>query len=430
MRRISPTILCLVMLLVTPILTAAQQAVKPILRAALEKDSAIPGQPIVLSVTVLVPTWLPKAPEFPSFEIPNVMVRLPPRASRSTSERVGRENWFGVTRSYRLYPMLVGRFRIPPQPVTVTFADPETRAPVTVELRTQEVSFTGVAPSGAEDLNPFIAAESLTLEHQVDGEPDNLEPGDAFTRTVTARVTGMSPIFLPRLIPSFMTTGISAYPKEPIVTEEAEREGITGDRVESVTYVAEAGGRSSAPPIRLRWFNLRTQRVETTEAPGFEIISRGPPLPAPSTAIDWRTIGTWTIISGLLVVLVAAAAVRFWPRMTEWRQRQREEYLASEAFAFAQATAALRAHQFGETVRGVAVWSERLPLSFREHERLSDVLVPLGSAVYGREPQAPSNRQWADALTELRAIRRDHLARSSAARASVPLAPLNPRGEA
>ena len=33
----------------------------PVVRMELEKDTAIPGQPIVLTVTLLVPTWMPSA---------------------------------------------------------------------------------------------------------------------------------------------------------------------------------------------------------------------------------------------------------------------------------------------------------------------------------------------------------------------------------
>lgn len=415
--------------LFTPVLAGAQQPIQPVVRMGLDKESAVPGQPIILRVTVLAPTWLPKAPVFPSFEAPDIIVRLPSRASHPTSERVGGETWFGVTRAYRLYPMTVGRFRVPAQPLSVTFADPDTRAPVTVELRTEEIRFAGTAPQGAEDLDPFIAAEVLTLEQTIEGEPDKLEPGAAITRSVTARVTGTSPIFLPPLIPPFMAEGISAYPKEPVVTEKAERGVVAGERVESVTYVAEAGGRHTVPAIRLRWFNLNTRQVETTETPGFALVSRGP-LPTRRSPLDWRAVMAWAVGGVLLVVLVGTTAIRRWPSISAWRQRRHEAYLGSEAFAFAQAKAALRNHKFGEAVRAVAVWSGRLPYAAKaEQTRLSEALAHLGARFYGRAPQPPANRQWSETLTALRIARRERLAASSAARANHGLPSLNPREE-
>ncbi len=410
--------------LVAPALTAAQESARPVLRTELEKVSAIPGQPIILRITLLAPTWLPKPPGFPSFETPNVIVRLPSRASSPTSERIGGETWSGVTRAYRLYPMTVGRFRIPPQTVTVTFADSDTRAPVTVELRTDEVVFSGTAPEGAEDLDPFIAAETLTLEQSIEGEPGNLEPGGAITRTVTVRVNGTSPIFLPPLIPPLAAEGVSAYPKEPVVTETEARGVISGDRVESVTYVAEAGGRHTAPPIRLRWFNLREKRVETAMADGFEITVRGPP-PAPTSSFDWRAAAPWIVLGALLVALAVVATVRLWPRISRWRQRRREAYLASEAFAFSLAMTAFRARDFGGVVRTVELWLSRLPPGAgAEHARLSSALAHLGAAYFGRDRRPPLNSQWPDAVEALRATRRECLAATTADRA---LPPLNPR---
>ncbi len=410
--------------LFAPALTAAQESARPVLRTELEKVSAIPGQPIILRITLLAPTWLPKPPVFPSFETPNVIVRLPPRASSPTSARIGGETWSGVTRAYRLYPMTVGRFRIPPQTVTVTFADSDTRAPVTVELRTDEVVFSGTALKGAEDLDPFIAAETLTLEQSIEGEPGNLEPGGAITRTVTVRVNGTSPIFLPPLIPPLAAEGISAYPKEPVVTETEARGGISGDRVESVTYVAEAGGRHTAPPIRLRWFNLREKRVETAMADGFEITVRGPP-PALTSSFNWRAAAPWIVLGTLLVALAVVATVRLWPRISRWRWRRREAYLASEAFAFSQAMAALRARDFGNAVRTVEFWLSRLPPGAgAEHARLSDALAHLGAALFGRDRRPPLDSQWPDAVEALRATRRERLAATTVDRA---LPPLNPR---
>jgi hypothetical protein len=264
MKRV--LLLCSLFLTVTAT-TRAEPVAAPKLITNLEKRVVVPGQIISLDVTVLVPTWMPAPPTFPAFELRDVSVRLAPGSSRPAMERIGADTWSGVTRSYQISPLVVGSFRIPPQTVTVTYADPETRAPIVAEMEMNEVVFEGVAPAGAEDLDPFIAASTLTLDEQIDGDPQNLESGSAFTRTVTARVTGASPIFLPPLIPLIEGEGLAAYPKEPVISESSNRGITTGERVESVTYVAEAGGRHDTSPIRLRWWNLRTQAIEVAELP-------------------------------------------------------------------------------------------------------------------------------------------------------------------
>jgi hypothetical protein len=187
----------------------------PVLEVTFEETEAIPGQPLSLRLTVLVPTFLPHPPVWPSLEAPNLLVRLPERSTNPTSARVGDETWSGVTRNYRISPMVPGDFTIPPQEVIVTYADPDSNEAVKATLRTEAVAFRGVVPEGAEGLDPFIAADALELEQTVDGEPGAMAPGDSVTRAVVATVSGTSPMFLPDLLVPVVVDGIASYPDEP-----------------------------------------------------------------------------------------------------------------------------------------------------------------------------------------------------------------------
>ena len=131
------------------------------------------------------------------------------------------------------------------------------------------------------------------------------------------------------------------------------------------------------------------------------------------------------VLGALLVALAVVAAVRLWPRISRWRWRRREAYLASEAFAFSQAIAAFRARDFGDAARTVELWLSRLPPGAgAEHARFSDALAHLGAALFGRDRRPPLDSQWPDAVEALRATRRERLAAITADRA---LPPLNPR---
>lgn len=421
---------CLVAMLccaLVPVVAEAQTAPAPVLRTELETDAAIPGQPIVLRVTVLVPTWLPDPPVFPTFEVPDVMVRLPARASGPTSQRIGGETWSGVTRAYRITPMTPGDFEIPPQTVTVTYADAKTREPVSADLTTEPVRFRGAAPDGAEDLDPFIAADALEIEQTIDGDTGDLEPGDAFTRRVTVRVEGTSPIFVPPLIAPLDAAGLSSYPDEPVVTEAEERGRLSGSRVESVTYVAEAGGRHTAPPISLRWFNLDAGAVETVEVDGFGIAVRGPVV-EPREPVEWRTLVVWIAGIVLLLGLSVAVAWRLWPRVTAWRSTRRAVVLASEAHAFRQVLAAIRGRDLGRTMHEIEHWSMRLPATLAPEEaKLTSALTALGSARYGRGTPSASGEAWHSLERALQAVRRARLAARSLERTGRSLPPLNPQ---
>lgn len=420
------TVLTALLLLVLPVFAAAQDAGGPLLRAELEKTEAVPGQPITLRITLLVPTWMPQPPEFPSFEVPNVMVRLPERASGPVSERIDGETWSGVSRAYRIYPMTVGDFRIPAQTLTITYADPETREPIVTELQTDPIAFAGVAPEGAGDLDPFIAATKLSLEQKIDGDPADLEPGGSFQQTVTARISGTAPIVLPPLIPPLTESVVAVYPKEPVVTETDDRGVLSGARVESATYVAQAGGRASIPPVRLRWFNLETGEIETAETDGFDIVSRGPPPATPRDLVDWRALLPWLIVSLAAAVLIAMAIRRVWPAVAGWRRQRRADWLASEPCAYRKAEEALKSKNFAAAMQAVEIWASHPAVDTGGRDPgLADALAGLGGAYYGSEKRTPSPERWSDALNALRAARRSRLAASTRAGAALP--PLNPR---
>ena len=95
------------------------------------------------------------------------MVRLPEKSTISISERIDGATWAGVRRKYRLYPLAAGTFRIPPQEFTLTFADPDTSAPLERSIPSAEIEFRALVPPAAADLDPLIVATEFTLEQTI-----------------------------------------------------------------------------------------------------------------------------------------------------------------------------------------------------------------------------------------------------------------------
>ena len=407
-------------------LALAQSEPQPIVRTQLDKVIAAPGQRIVLQITVLVPTWQTDAPVFPEFESPSLIVRLPPEASFSVSERIDNELWSGVSKTYHLYPMVAGRFGFPPKPVNVTYAHPETRKPVIVKMQTEAIEFEGRVPAGAEDLHPFLAAEALTLNQKIVGNPLELEPGDAIKRTVTAKVLGAASLFLPPMIKPLDVENISVYADEPEVNESSQEGKTVGERIERATYVAAAGVSAQVPAIELRWWNLNTEAIETSQLDGFEIHAHESLLYT-ITHLSWRVIVIWILSVALVIGLLLVLFVRLRPKLDTWWRALKATYLASEAYAYAQAQAAIRARNFAKALRAIDLWSGRLASvhSVRQ-SHLSEALARLGAAYYRGERMWSSDRQWTEVGSALRNARREYLAASRAARTSQALPPLNP----
>ncbi|MBD9527447.1 BatD family protein [Paracoccus sp. PAR01] len=382
MRRL----LLALLLLAGPAL--AQAPPTPIVETVLDQSQTVPGQSVTLRLNILVPTWMPNPPELPTFESPNLRVRVPPRGSTAISRQVDGQNWSGISHRYLLTPMVPGQFVLPPQKIELTWADPGGPAPLTATVQTEPVTLTGTVPKGAEGLDPFIAAKSLVLTQDLSGPSTGLTPGASVIRTVTAKIEGTSPIVLPTLMPQFDLPAIRAYPASPQVTEDDGAEELSGTRVESETLMALGGGQGSAPPISLDWFNLGTGKVETASVPGFDISVAGPPPKSAQTAQqrDWRLI-----LTTLALVLGVAAMLRgLWPRARDAAQTHRQARLASEAYARSQLLTAISRRDYPQTSRWLEDWRARLPAGVPMQD-LSELFAAVGATLYAAQPASPAS---------------------------------------
>ena len=286
---------------------AAQEENAPRLTADFEETETIPGQALSLRLTVLVPTYMPRPPVWPTFETPNLLVRV--ASTGPTSQRIGGATWAGVSRRYLITPMVPGEVALPPATVAITYADPATNAPVTATLDAGPFAVTGIVPEGAAGLDPFVAADGLVLEQTLDGDPSAMVPGDSVVRTVTATIRGTPPMFLPPLIAASPVEGVRAYPDEPVLAETSGRGVVSGTRTERVTYVAEGGGAGEIPAVTLDWYDLGSGEITTAAVDGFAIAVDGPPAAAAmAEPRDLRMMALW---GAAVLLLLAALALSF-----------------------------------------------------------------------------------------------------------------------
>ncbi|CTQ71252.1 BatD family protein [Roseibium alexandrii] len=426
-------ILALCLLLFTAAVQA-QEAPQPIVRTTLEKDTAIPGQPLIFRVTILVPTWMPAPPVFPSFEAPNVVVRLPSRASSPTSERVNGDTWSGVSRAYRLYPMVPGTFQVPGGPITTTYADPETREPIKAEVDVAPFAITGEAPDSAKDLTPFLAANALTLTRQVDGTPGDLTAGDALTLTTTIKVTGVFPMFVAPIGAGDPVEGLSYYPASPVLKETENRGQIFGTRTETLTIVAENTGTYQVPEQKLSWYNLTSKKVETASVPAIDLNVTGPPLAAEpqSEALNWQSIASSGAAALLLIGILVGLLHKFGPQAAALFQAAKAKYEATEYFAYRHFKKALNTQDYSSAMTRGIIWKHRLDTTKAQPDwaPLERDFTALGSALFSSEGQISNSairKAWAQVETTAAEVR--HQAKSRTRPGSkTPLPPLNPVG--
>ncbi|WP_298848076.1 hypothetical protein [uncultured Ruegeria sp.] len=402
-----------ILFLPLPVLAQSNQASQPQVTIDVPNEAVIVGQPAIVRIKVLVPTFMPQPPVFPSLEHQNLLVRLPERASGPVSETVNGQTWSGVQRSYRVYPLAAGPVAFDAQEVVVTYADPQTNDSIQISLPLPPIQLSAEIPEGARGLDPLIIATGFSLNQKTDG-PTDMQAGDAITRELSAIVTGTTPLMIPQLSSQVQSPLLRAYPKEPRFLETEDRGVLSGQRVEETVYIAQEGGKAQLPAVSIDWFNLDTNLVETASVPSIELTLTPPKRQPPDME---------TIIQAVLCLTVLALAlwalVRFLrPRYKVWKAERRRSYFASEKYAFDSLRNALQSQDLPAAYEALELWKSRSTQPARS-SGLERSLTQIGAARYSKIPQKRPE-DWGSALQSLGALR------GSATRQSRSLPPLNP----
>ena len=363
----------------------------PIVRVVVEPGVVQVGETVNVQIMVLSPTWFPKPPAFPSFELPNLITRLPPDSSYPISERVNGKTWSGIVRNYQMFPLLGATFILAGEVIGVTYADPETSRPVKATVVVPTIEFSAVVPPGAASLNPYIAGKNFTLTREIEGDPAELEVGDALILRYIAELEGMPAIFLPPIARQLEqrlknTDGVSVYPKEPKIVEEQ-----TATRTEVVTLVFEKGGNFVVPELWFDWWNSSSNTLERASVQELRLSVRGPLSTSTANEPEPRAI-PWRLIFGfglalLLGTLLWRSAAILRNGFTQYRAARR----LTKPYAYRCLIREIRNKNANPAHQWLCVWVNRLSpdvdvyqfVSLYGDDGLAKQIERLGREIYG-----------------------------------------------
>ncbi|SFL40808.1 BatD family protein [Shimia haliotis] len=390
-------------------------AQEPLIEVDLQSDETLPGQAVTLRVTVLVPTWMARPPEWPSYDSTGLFVRLPERSTSPTSRTIDGQTWSGISRRYLIAPMAPGSYDLPQSSVRVAYADPGGED-IILDLPVPAVNLIGLAPPGTENLSPFIAANSLTLEQSVEGSTESLAPGDSFSRTVSASVSGLAPFLLTALTPEHDIVGLRAYPATPEISETDDRGQLSGTRTETTTYIAEGAVDASLPPISVRWYNIQSGEIETAEIAGVQVSASGPSpaiIPSSQNLLELAGLLAILLLIGLVILRFVIRRRSSVPKLTERDVRKR-------------LLRAISARRLGETRQALDLWLTLKPLNQPTKASITEHLFALGRAQHGPDGISKESSHW-NALQSIIRRSTSPFRHSGLTRARAPaLPPLNP----
>lgn len=376
-RPIVSLLLFILVLVSVEIPAWGQDAHGPLVRSSLSADGEITvGQPVTLTVDLLVPTWLTGGPRYPEIEVADAVVIFLDRGGFNLSERIAGETWSGLHREYLIYALRPGRFEISGEAVIVRYAvDGRPSPPTSVPI--PAAGFSATVPEAAAGLDYFVSASSFDLSASWDRPVADLEVGQSLTRAVTMKAVDSFSMMLPPLEFAPLE-GVAVYPDAPRLADSGGERGAAREsrREERVTYLFQEPGVYTLPPIEISWWDAADGLLQQADLPAVELrVAPNPDLeaeialpPEPTTkeaggvSRGRRHLVPW-ISWGLAVVGLGWMGWRWW--RARWpglrdslaaRRRRREE---SEAAYFGRFRDACRSADPARAYRDLVSWLDR-----------------------------------------------------------------------
>jgi hypothetical protein len=241
-------------------------AQEPKIRASLANQSdAWVGEPRTLIVELLAPGFFAGAPAF-DLPDPQGTILVPPRGSPTiSSEEIDGTSYTVQRHELSIVARRAGAQTIPPLTVRFRYKrQPLDKDSSLATVKTVPLTFAVKTPPGAERLGGIISARDLTVTEQWQPEPGDAKAGDAFTRTITFSAPDVPAMAFPPF-PAAKIDGLGVYPKPPDVVDHSDRGNLRGERRDTITYLCKQPGQYIIPAVRLSWFDLESQKIQTID---------------------------------------------------------------------------------------------------------------------------------------------------------------------
>ena len=198
---------------------------------------------------------------------------------------------------YAIYPQKTGLLTIPEQVFNGTMAersDPfgsmfsmpsgkpvvARSAEIILNVQPQPASYSGRA---------WLPAANLVVNESWSQDPNQIQVGDAITRTITVEADGLSSAQLP-VIPKPRLSDANVYPDQSKTEDIPSETGIIGKRTDAVAIIPTQPGKMTLPALKYSWFDVNSNQAKVAELPARTITVKAaantvtPALPAVSAA--------------------------------------------------------------------------------------------------------------------------------------------------
>ncbi|WP_171966464.1 BatD family protein [Mariprofundus micogutta] len=208
-----------------------------------------------------------------------------PKPTHAIIERLGEDatyqvtknsrNWHVTERSYALFPQQSGLMEIEPLQldgsILIGSGFYQSTKPIRIRSNSLSLNVEGIPDAWAH--REWLPAKQLKLEESWPQSSEYIV-GEPITRTLRISADGVTSSQLPALA-SELPDHLKAYPDKPALSDDKQKNGITGVRQEKIAIMPTRPGTYILPEIGLHWWNSETDQVEEVIIPArsFKVIA-------------------------------------------------------------------------------------------------------------------------------------------------------------
>ena len=239
------------------------------LEIEVNKDSLYVQEQLLFSIRLFYTINGIRNPVFTEIDIPDTVTQL--IGSPNQYEKIIDGQRYGVyEKRYVIFPQKSGSLDIPDilfrgevtdGSSSFVFRNLNTRRITAfIEGRTIDVV---ERPASAEILPTWLPVTDLVMEESFSRPLSDLKVGDTFVRTIKMTANGVDGAVLPPFSPSNIQ-GFNTYLDPAKIERRFVNGSIVGERIESSTLVVLEDGNLSIPAIKIDWWNVDFDRLDST----------------------------------------------------------------------------------------------------------------------------------------------------------------------
>lgn len=330
-----------------------------------KEDAYWVGQKVSIIVEVLSETHFSGSTRLSLPDVAGSILYKPEERAIVSSRQINADTFSVQRHELSFYPQRAATFKIPAFGVSFGVAGKPGTDPIEFQQKTDPLTIKAILPPGAENLSSLITSTKLEVSESwtpdLAGLDAPLTAGNAIKRRITFRASDMPGMAFPRL-PISEPEGIKVYRNRAEVEDQINRGSLTGQRVDSLTYVCQEAGDYTLPALQITWWDINQQQLKTITLPERHFSVNA----AAHTSADAENVATinrqipWL---GLMIVAAFLSSIgyafyRYRARLLavwiDWKHRRNE----SEEAYFKRITPDLPP---GEMHSAVNQWFIRMP---------------------------------------------------------------------